>query len=341
MESVLQNGRRKHRAWTAQDQVTLEVAAACGLSFAKIGAVLHRAPGVLHRKIGRGMDLRAKDPNKITGRRSWTHQEQVNLEVAAACGVPLTHLAALWMRSEAHLKAKLSHACREMRKLSCRDWRANNREHYLDYAKAYAGRWRKANPERYKRAHQAYYRGNKEKMLRENARWRRANREKKKAIDRAWYAANREHCLAQQKKYYQNNKQKLAEASQLWRQRNIDKVRAAGRRQSARRRARQKPLIPASSSCMTILGALWSGGCAYCGKHGALTADHVLPVAHGGVDEFRNLVPACGSCNSSKQHKPIEDWYRRQPFFTETRWRKIQRHCPDAVVGQLPLAFAA
>lgn len=295
MAPVSQNGGRKPKPWTAQDQVTLEVAAACGLSFAKIGAVLLRTPGVLHRKIGRGMELRAKDPNRATGRRTWTPQEQVNLEVAAACGVPLNRLAALWRRSETHLKAKISRSCREARKHSCRDWRANNKDHCLEYAKLYASRWRKANPERYKRAYQAYYRGNKEK---------------------------------------------LGEASKRWRQRNIDKVRAAGRRQSARRRSRQKPLIPAPSSCMTILGALWSERCAYCGKHGGLTADHVLPVAHGGVDEIRNLVPACGPCNSSKQHKPVEEWYRAQPFFAEARWRKIQRHCPAAVVGQLPLAFS-
>jgi 5-methylcytosine-specific restriction endonuclease McrA len=285
------------------------------------------------------MELRAKNSCRGIGLRSWTPQDQVNLEVAAACGVPLNRLAALWKRSESHLKAKLSRACREARKQSCRYWRLNNREHYLKYAKLYSSRWRKANPERYKKAYKAYYATNKKRILRVNAQWRRANRERKKAIDRAWYALNRERCLAVQKKYYQNNKQKLAEASKLWRQRNIDKVRATARRHAARRRARQKPLIPAPSSCMTILGAVWSGRCAYCGKHGALTADHVLPVAHGGVDELSNLVPACGTCNSSKQHKPVESWYRAQPFFTEARWRKIQRRCPAAVAGQLPLAL--
>jgi hypothetical protein len=300
MDSVSQNDRRLRRPWTAQDQVTLEVAAACGLSFAKIGAVLRRTPGVLHRKIGRGIELRAKDPNRAIKRRSWTPQDQVNLEVAAACGVPLNRLAALWNRSESHLQSKISHTCREARKQSCRDWRSNNTEHYLKYAILYSSRWRKANPERYKRANHAYYRANKEKMLRKNAQWRRANKDRKKAIDRAWYALNREHCLEQQKTYYQNNKQKLHEASKRWKQRNIDKVRAAGRRHAARRRARQKPLIPATTSCTMHLSAIWNNHCAYCGTVGKLTIDHVLPVAFGGLDEFGNLVPACGICNSSK-----------------------------------------
>jgi 5-methylcytosine-specific restriction endonuclease McrA len=178
-------------------------------------------------------------------------------------------------------------------------------------------------------------------MLRKNAQWRRANKDRKKAIDRAWYALNREHCLEQQKTYYQNNKQKLHEASKRWKQRNIDKVRAAGRRHAARRRARQKPLIPATTSCTMHLSAIWNNHCAYCGTVGKLTIDHVLPVAFGGLDEFGNLVPACGICNSSKQAKPVESWYKSQPFFTEARWRKIQLACPAAVAGQLPLSLPA
>jgi hypothetical protein len=67
----------------------------------------------------------------------------------------------------------------------------------------------------------------------------------------------------------------------------------------------------------------------------------VLALTKGGLDEAVNIIPACTACNSSKNNSPVEAWYNRQPFFAATRWRKIQRHCPAAVVGQLPLALAA
>jgi 5-methylcytosine-specific restriction endonuclease McrA len=296
MDSVSQNDRRLRRPWTAQDQVTLEVAAACGLSFAKIGAVLRRTPGVLHRKIGRGMELRAKDLKTAIGRRSWTPQDQVNLEVAAACGVPLNRLAALWNRSESHLQAKISHTCREARKQSCRDWRANNKDRYLAYARQHSSKWRKTNFEKYKLAEKSYYIKNKQRHRRLNKQWRDANR---------------------------------------------DQYRALQRRHQARRRQRKNPLLPCDAATAAFFIESWGHRCSYCGDKGRMTIDHVLPIAYGGLDEIGNLLPACAQCNSSKNASPVESWYRRQPFFTEARWRKIQRYCPAAVAGQLPLALPA
>jgi 5-methylcytosine-specific restriction endonuclease McrA len=72
-----------------------------------------------------------------------------------------------------------------------------------------------------------------------------------------------------------------------------------------------------------------------------LTVEHVLALTKGGLDEAANIIPACTACNSSKNNSPIEDWYRQQPWFMDARWRKIQRHCSAAVVGQLPLALTA
>lgn len=47
--------------------------------------------------------------------------------------------------------------------------------------------------------------------------------------------------------------------------------------------------------------------CVYCA--GPATAiDHVVPVVRGGSNHFANLVPACGTCNSSKGGRLLEDW---------------------------------
>lgn len=49
--------------------------------------------------------------------------------------------------------------------------------------------------------------------------------------------------------------------------------------------------------------------CAYCGSSGgALTQDHVIPLARGGRHAIGNLIPACGSCNSSKNDRLLIEW---------------------------------
>ncbi|MGW5639615.1 HNH endonuclease [Streptomyces sp. NPDC003832] len=51
----------------------------------------------------------------------------------------------------------------------------------------------------------------------------------------------------------------------------------------------------------------WGAGCIYCGAL-AEHLDHVRPLAGGGRDVFRNVVPACADCNLSKGAKSLADW---------------------------------
>ena len=48
--------------------------------------------------------------------------------------------------------------------------------------------------------------------------------------------------------------------------------------------------------------------CAYCGAQGGLQQDHVVPVSKGGAYTRKNILPACGSCNSSKGNKSLLEW---------------------------------
>jgi 5-methylcytosine-specific restriction endonuclease McrA len=52
----------------------------------------------------------------------------------------------------------------------------------------------------------------------------------------------------------------------------------------------------------------YRGCCAYCGKHGNLTADHCIPVSRGGSNYIGNILPACMTCNSSKNARTIMEW---------------------------------
>jgi 5-methylcytosine-specific restriction endonuclease McrA len=53
--------------------------------------------------------------------------------------------------------------------------------------------------------------------------------------------------------------------------------------------------------------------CHYCNGP-ANTADHIVPVSQGGGHELSNLLPACISCNSTRQDKTmvrLKYWNRR------------------------------
>lgn len=45
--------------------------------------------------------------------------------------------------------------------------------------------------------------------------------------------------------------------------------------------------------------------CSYCGTDKNLTMDHVFPLSKGGCHTASNVVPACRSCNSSKQDRVV------------------------------------
>jgi 5-methylcytosine-specific restriction endonuclease McrA len=51
--------------------------------------------------------------------------------------------------------------------------------------------------------------------------------------------------------------------------------------------------------------------CAYCGiklKYPDMTVDHLVPVQHGGTDDFDNLLAACRSCNHRKSSSRLESF---------------------------------
>lgn len=69
----------------------------------------------------------------------------------------------------------------------------------------------------------------------------------------------------------------------------------------------------------------FENACAYCGSCFNLELEHIVAISAGGAHDISNIVPACRSCNGSKRIKPMEDWYRDQPFFCELRLQRIKR----------------
>jgi 5-methylcytosine-specific restriction endonuclease McrA len=66
--------------------------------------------------------------------------------------------------------------------------------------------------------------------------------------------------------------------------------------------------------------------CAYCGRAGKMTKDHIIPRHYGGGDTVFNIIPACQHCNSSKGKKSFERWFRSRSFYNPLREFEIRRY---------------
>jgi hypothetical protein len=218
-----------------------------------------------------------------------------------------------------------------MRKHVRRHYEAN-REKAIERSRL----WRLANPD---------------KMREHRHRWQKLNPENVRKRSRRYYEANRDKVLERKRRWHRANAEKSREQARRWHAANPDKVKERNRRRLAwKRAARRTALHPVTRAQIDARFALWSNRCAFCGVaaghernrgYERLTVEHVLALTKGGLDEASNIIPACSTCNTGKKVSPAENWYRQQPWFTEARWRKIQRHCSAAVVGQLPLALTA
>ena len=254
--------------------------------------------------------------------RPWTAQDQSVAEVAAACGLTFVDIAKVLARHPTTVRLKLLPSTAGKATLEYgRQWRIANRDHLLASGREYVA----VNKDRKRQYDRERYLANRESLIERAREYRAANPEKASECKRLWYRQNR---------------QKVADAVRRWKASNPERLREGLRKRKAKKRAGRKvALEPLTKAAKEARFAIWQNRCAYCEHAGPMTVDHVFPLVAGGLDESSNIVPACRRCNASKNASPVETWFRRQPFFTEARWRKIQRHCPAAVTGQLPLAF--
>lgn len=102
-------------------------------------------------------------------------------------------------------------------------------------------------------------------------------------------------------------------------------LRAYNREKSKRRKAKMRGghVIQVTSAQLRERFAQFGNACAYCGTGGDLHIEHVVPIARGGTHTLGNVLPACQHCNYSKRTQDVSVWYRSQPFFSQTRWRRI------------------
>ena len=179
-----------------------------------------------------------------------------------------------------------TYSCYRNNRCRCDECRLANRDH----ARAYIARNRESVRER----NRAKYLADPDKVIKRSAEWRKRNgrdRERERQYAKARYWADperaREINRASLKKYPEKRLAREAQRRSL----------KAG-----------NPTFIVTERDWRRLCQRYSNACAYCGRAGKLTQDHIIPVTRGGGYSIGNLLPACQPCNSSKRNKLLIEW---------------------------------
>lgn len=125
------------------------------------------------------------------------------------------------------------------------------------------------------------------------------NKENKK------YKRNIEKDKISNRLYYKKNKERIKKAHQEYRNKNRELIRLWNKN----RRYKNKGAIGVlTKESLDARFNYYGYRCKYCGSGDKLTIDHRIPLSRGGTNLPANIVPACQSCNSSKNNKTEKEF---------------------------------
>lgn len=184
-----------------------------------------------------------------------------------------------------------------------------------------------ADKERILQQHKDYYENNKESYLDNCKQYRDAHREERREYFKDYYLENAEHLKEKSHERFHNRTEEQREAQRVKarQRRKTDEYRAYSRQKRQYRNSliRNLPSDYTKEEWQRVI-LFFDGACAYCGKEKKLTQDHIIPAVRGGGYTKSNIVPCCASCNSSKQDRDYEEWFKNKSFFNEKRLKKIK-----------------
>lgn len=136
---------------------------------------------------------------------------------------------------------------------------------------------------------------------------RRKKRCSKACTEKAAYDRDPQPTIERARSWRVANPERVAAHWDAWEARNQVKYAVLRSNARARRRAADVGDGVTEAEWIALLDE-FQHACAYCESADHLTVDHVVPLARGGRDEAANVVPACLSCNCSKQDRPLAEW---------------------------------
>ena len=150
-----------------------------------------------------------------------------------------------------------------------------------------------------------------------------ANRDIILARHKIWIAKNAESVSKQHGEYCRTHRLEISVAEKIYRENNPDKFKILRQR---RRNKEREVITTLTEQVWRECKQFFNGECAYCGKKtDNPTQEHVIALSKDGPYTGGNIIPACGSCNSSKYNHGSYTWYSKQPFFTKKRFKRITK----------------
>ena len=174
-------------------------------------------------------------------------------------------------------------------------------------------RWHhKKNKEKYNQLRKERYQKNKKRETAQVYAYREKNKKKIKEYWAHYYQRNKEQYKSHNKRYREENPGKFKEYSR--------------RRNHRRRQAELGAKFNFSAEEWQQCLAHFNHQCAYCGSKESLEQEHVVPVSVGGHYTADNIIPACKSCNSSKNNKIMQDWFTQHENYSVERMANILKY---------------
>ena len=205
--------------------------------------------------------------------------------------------------------------------------KGKNKNGYKSHCKECVHKAYLADKERILKQHKDYYEENKEKYLSDCKRYRDSHREERKEYFAQYYIDNAEHLKQKNRDHFQNLTEE--QRQDVYAKANARRKNEQHRAYMRDKRQYRKALVDNLPSDFTkeqwlFVVQFFGNTCAYCGKKKKLTQEHIIPVSRGGGYTKNNIIPCCGSCNSSKQDRELVEWFKSKDYFSEERLEKIK-----------------
>lgn len=209
----------------------------------------------------------------------------------------------------------LASICKECEKLKKKKYRKENQDKIKSY--------RESIKEHKRKLDKAYYEANKEKIREYHAKHYRKNFKKIQKKNKQYYEENKEQIIARNKIYETNNIDKVRKWKKKWRDTNPEKVALISQKRRADKLNTKNSLtLEQWEQCLEF----FNYKDAYTGlPMNVISQDHIIPISKGGPYIRENIVPCEININCSKQDSDMEEWFRKQTFFSEERLFKIYK----------------
>lgn len=202
-----------------------------------------------------------------------------------------------------------------------REYRKKHKEKIREYQRQY----RIDNKEKLREQKREYYRKKHPEKLNQDGQKRRKRTKEELKIYRAEYRArNKEKIKASNARYYRENKAKRDKYNKEYSQKYPEVKQRSKKRRRHIAKNLEATLTP--DEWQEILDKHFHR-CHYCGKKSdKLHQEHKIPISKGGGLTKENIVPACQSCNSSKN---VNDYKK----FVKDSKERLQTDFLDDIEG--------